>query len=108
MSLLTYPYLLLVFWYVEAPLKLLRFFVYFNTYIFHLLSIPLFFHTFFKPAKLEYRKGMVGISILLGIMAKSVLLFVDVFIFIPILIFEIAFFIAFLAYPVLPIYVLIR
>ena len=108
MSLVLYPLLLLKFWYVEAPLGLLKFFIYLNIYILHLLSIPLFLNTFFKPAKLEYRKGLIGFSIMFGIISKSFFLFADFFLFIPILIVEVVFFLAFLAYPLMPFYILLR
>lgn len=108
MAFLVYPYLLVTFWYIEAPFKILRFFGYLNIYLLHLLSVPLFFRTFFKPAKLEYRKGLIGFSIAFGMLIKSVLLFTDLVIFVFVLILEIVFFVLFLVYPILPIIFIFR
>lgn len=45
-------------------------------YIANLLSVPLLLRTFFKPLKSEYREGLVLFSVLMGIIVKSILLFI--------------------------------
>jgi hypothetical protein len=60
--------------------------------------------TFFKPWKNEYRKGLVGFSIFMGMVFKTMLIVADLVIFSFLLIFEIAGLILFLAFPLLSFY----
>lgn len=108
MSFLYYPFLLLLFWYVELPLKLLLLFGNLNGYVLNELSIPLFLKTFFKPAKFEYREGLILFSIVLGIAFKSVLIVAGLFLFAIVLVVEVIFFFFVLLYPLIPFYLLLR
>lgn len=105
MSIILLPLYILKFWYLEAPIALLYYFFSLNKAFFHLFSLPLMIRTFFRPWKNEYRKGLIGFSIFMGMAFKSIFIAVDIFIFSFLLIFEVILFIAFLAWPVLMFYV---
>ncbi|MEK9176340.1 MAG: hypothetical protein AAB520_02785, partial [Patescibacteria group bacterium] len=64
---LSLPFLFLKFWFLEAPLKLTKYFFSLNHAALQILSLPLMIRTFFKPLKNEYRKGLVAFSIGMGI-----------------------------------------
>jgi hypothetical protein len=89
------------FWYLEAPKELFLYLRALNNTVAHMLSIPLFLRTFFKPLKNEYRGDLVGFSIGMGMAVKSVLLLASLFLFTVFLLFEIAFYLLFLALPLL-------
>lgn len=76
MGYLLYPYFLVVFWYRDFFLGSVRRSAEIFVYIAELLSVPLLLKTFFKPLKSEYREGLVGFSIIMGIAVKSILLLV--------------------------------
>lgn len=67
----------------------------------HMLSIPLFLRTFFKPLKNEYRGDLVGFSIGMGIVLKSILILVGLLLFLAMLVVQGAFYLFFLALPIL-------
>jgi len=108
MGLTVYPLLLIRFWYLEAPKNLFRFFMQLNWYVMNMFSIPLFVRTFFKPAKLEYRKGLIVFSILVGMFVKLILISIFMTFVVALLLIEIVFFVFFLAYPLLPFYIFLR
>jgi hypothetical protein len=56
--------------------------------------------TFFKPLKNEYRKGLVGFSIAMGIVVKSFLIVADLAMLFLLVLFEITIFVAFVLFPV--------
>ena len=95
------PVLFLTFWYLEAPRSLMSYLLSMSNAFLHLLSIPLFLRTFWKPLKNEYRGDLVLFSITVGIILKSILLLTGMAIFILFLLFEIAFYLLFLALPIL-------
>ncbi|OGH21322.1 MAG: hypothetical protein A2958_00790 [Candidatus Levybacteria bacterium RIFCSPLOWO2_01_FULL_38_13] len=97
---LSIPIIFLKFWYLEAPIGLIRFFSSLNNSTLQLLSLPLLIKTYFKPWKNEYRKGLVAFSIAMGIFIKTFVISAELLIFFLILIFEILFFITFLFWPV--------
>ncbi len=103
-GLLFIPFNILKFWYIDAPVKLFIFFIHLNKAFFNLSSLPLMIRTFFRPWKNEYRKGLIGFSIFMGIVFKSMFIVADLFIFIFLVLFEIIVFIAFLAWPILAFY----
>ena len=70
------PFRFLLFWFIEAPVGLITYFIHVNTALLHYLSVPLFLRTFFKPLKNEYRAGLVGFSLAMGIAFKLCLLFI--------------------------------
>ena len=94
------PLIFLKFWYLEAPLGLISFFASLNNAFMQLFSLPLLVKTFFKPWKNEYRKGLVGFSIAMGIFVKTFVIIADVFLFLALLIFELIFIISFVVWPI--------
>lgn len=60
--------------------------------------------TFFRPWKNEYREGLVRFSIFMGIAFKSLFIFVGLFAFVFLLIFETAVFVGFLTLPIAAFY----
>lgn len=95
------PIAFLKFWYFEAPRELIGFFNSLNAAFFKLFGLIIFIKTFFKPLKNEYRKGLVGFSRWMGMGIKTILIIIDLIIFIPILFSEIIIIFAFLVFPVL-------
>lgn len=92
------------FWYLDAPISLLRYFGSLNKSFFNAFSLPLMIRTFFRPWKNEYREGLVRFSIFMGIVIKSMFIFADLFIFAGLVLVEFAIFIAFLALPLATLY----
>jgi hypothetical protein len=105
MSLVLLPFYILKFWYIEAPLNLLKYFYYLNRAFFHLFSLPLMIRTFFKPWKNEYREGLIKFSIFMGIIFKTMFIVADLFLFFFLVLFEIVVFVAFLAFPLAAFYI---
>jgi len=97
---LSLPLLLLKFWYIEAPYAIIVFFASLNRAFLRLFSLPLLIRTYFRPWKNEYREGLVGFSIAMGIFIKTFVIAADLFMFFTILITEVLLFIAFLAWPI--------
>lgn len=105
MRLILLPIYVLKFWYLEAPVLLFSYFLGLNKAFLHLSSLPLMVKTFFRPWKNEYRKGLVGFSIFMGIVFKTLFIIGDLFLFFAIIVFEIIVFAAFLAWPIATFYV---
>jgi hypothetical protein len=101
------PLTFLKFWYFDSPREMIGYFVSVNKAFLKLFSLPLLIKTFFKPLKNEYRQGLVRFSIIMGVMIKSVLIFVDVLLLMVLLAAEIAVFVGFLAFPILTVLLLI-
>jgi hypothetical protein len=99
-SFLALPGLFLTFWYIQAPKNILLYFGSLNKAFLQLVSIPLFLKTFFKPWKNEYREGLVGFSIGMGIFVKSMFLLVGTLFYLGLLTVELSLFLAFLLWPV--------
>jgi hypothetical protein len=57
------------------------------------------FKTFFKPWKNEYREGLVGFSIVMGMVMKSLFIFADLFLFTLLVLSEVSMFVIFLILP---------
>jgi hypothetical protein len=79
---------------------LTHFFASLNHAFFQLFSLPLLVKTFFRPLKNEYRQGLVGFSIGMGIAVKSGIILFDVTLFLLLLLIETLFIIAFLSFPI--------
>lgn len=94
------PFRFLLFWFIEAPLNLINYFFHWNNALLHYLSVPLFLRTFFKPLKNEYRGGLVGFSLAMGMVSKSVLLVTSTGILLVALILEIGIVISFVTLPI--------
>ena len=90
---------ILKFWYLEAPKNILNFFMSLNKTFMGVFSLPLMLKTFFKPWKNEYREGLVGFSIFMGMTIKSLFILADFVLLAGLVIFEIVFFIGFLIWP---------
>jgi hypothetical protein len=99
-GILLFPLIFLKFWYLEAPLNMLRFFASLNKAFFGVFSLPLMLKTFFKPWKNEYREGLVGFSIMMGMVMKSLFIFADLLLFILLISAEVIMFLVFLFLPV--------
>lgn len=95
------PFTFLKFWYIEAPLGILGFLTSLNTYLMELFALPLCLRTFFKPLKNEYRQGLVGFSVGMGIFVKTILISIDLLIFICLFLLESIIILSFLAFPVI-------
>ncbi len=95
------PFALLKFWYFEAPFGILQLFDSLNRAFLQLFSLFLLVKTFFKPLKNEYRKGLVGFSIGMGMVVKTCIIIADLFLFSLLLVFELFILLLFLTFPVL-------
>jgi len=100
------PFIFLKFWYIDTPREMLGFLASFNTYFMELFALPLCLRTYFKPLKNEYREGLVGFSIAMGILFKTVLILIDLIILACILIFECIILLSFLVFPVITVLLL--
>lgn len=100
------PGLFLYFWYLEAPKQLFSYFLSLNNALLHMLSVPLFFRTFFKPLKNEYRGDLVGFSIVMGMLIKTILILAGLFLFTVVGLFEIFFYLLFLTLPILTVLII--
>lgn len=100
------PILFLRFWFYEAPIGIVGFFKSFNHAFLQLFSLPLFLRTYFKPLKNEYRTGLVGFSIGIGIFIKTILIIVDSMLFILLLFIEGLFLSLFIIWPILTVFIL--
>ena len=94
------------FWYWEAPREIVLFFLSLNSSLNRLLSLRLFLQTFFKPVKNEYRKGLVEISIVFGVLIKGILIIVDVLFLLFLVIVEFCIVVLFLVAPIIPFFLL--
>ena len=96
---LSLPLIFLKFWYFEAPGALFSFFGSLNRAFLHLFSLPLLIKTFFKPWKNEYREGLVGFSIGMGMFIKTFAIAADLVILLSLLAIEVGIFVLFLLWP---------
>ncbi|OGH19043.1 MAG: hypothetical protein A3F31_01030 [Candidatus Levybacteria bacterium RIFCSPHIGHO2_12_FULL_38_12] len=94
------PLLCIKFWFFEAPNRLYTYFASLNSSLLQLFSLPLLVKTFFKPIKNEYREGLVGFSIVMGMAVKSVLIVVDLLFLFIVLTFELLILLVFLLIPI--------
>ncbi len=97
---LSLPLLVLRFWFLETPRNLIAFFASLNNAFMQLFSLPLFVKTYFKPWKNEYRKGLVGFSIAMGIFIKGAFIIVDALLLLILLIGEAVFMMSFIFWPI--------
>lgn len=106
MAILMYPIFLVIFWYKNVVAQTFEFLFSFLVYILNLLSVPILLKTFFKPLKNEYRQGLVGFSIIIGIFVKSILIVINFSLFIIFLFISLIIFFAVLLMPLLAAYIL--
>lgn len=94
------PLIFLKFWYLEAPRGLISFFISLNNAFLQLFSLPLLVKTYFLPWKNEYRKGLVGFSIAMGMFIKTFVIIADAFLLFALLMFEAIFMVSFIVWPI--------
>lgn len=80
-------------------MSLISYFHRINKAFFRYFSVNLLLRTFFQPIKNEYRKGLIGFSIMMGIIVKSGVIIASFILFIPILILEALVLVGFLVFP---------
>ena len=97
---LNLPLIFLRFWFLEAPRGLITFFASLNNAFLQLFSLPLLIRTYFRPWKNEYRKGLVGFSIAMGMFVKTFVIIADIVLLFALLIFELIFIISFVVWPI--------
>lgn len=88
------------FWFLESPVSLFKFFMSLNSAFLQLFSLPLLLRTYFKPLKNEYRKGLVGFSIAMGIIIKSFFIIADLSLLLVLLLGETTIFVAYVLFPI--------
>lgn len=97
------PVAFLKFWFLEAPRDILAFFGSVNSSFLRFSSLPMYIQTFFKPIKNEYRKGLVGFSVGMGMAVKTVFILLDLVIFSALLLIELGLLVTFIGFPFLTI-----
>lgn len=102
------PLLFVKFWFFDMPVGMVEFFFSLNSAFLRLFSLSLFVKTFFKPLKNEYRKGLVGFSICMGMFLKTILIVVDLILLFILSICELAIVLAFVLWPVAMVYLLFK
>lgn len=102
------PLIFVKFWFIDSPLEILRYFGYLNASFLRFFALPMMFTTFFKPLKNEYREGLVGFSIGMGMLVKTVLIIVELFLFGFLLTVEAIFIITFILLPFLSFLILFK
>jgi len=94
------PIIFLRFWFLEIPASVFRLFISLNNFFIQLVSLPLLIRTFFRPWKNEYREGLVGFSIGMGIFIKLFVILADIFLLLVLLFLEIIITILFFCLPI--------
>lgn len=97
------PFVFLRFWFIDSPKNLITIFVSLNNAFLQLFSLPLLAKTYFKPWKNEYREGLVGFSIGMGMFIKSFVIIADIILFLFIFLLEVLIILGFVLWPILTI-----
>jgi hypothetical protein len=100
------PFVFLQYWFIEAPRGFILFFSSLNNAFLNLFSLPLAIKTYFRPMKNEYRQGLVGFSIGIGIFIKTFVILADLLMFIVLLAIEFLVILSFIAWPFVTVWVL--
>jgi ATP-dependent Clp protease ATP-binding subunit ClpC len=103
-ELMVLPLQFLKFWFLDAPRNLIVIIISFNQAFLQLTSLTLFIKTFFKPWKNEYREGLVGFSIGMGMFIKTMFIIADTFLLLIFLILEILLVGGFIIWPIATIF----
>lgn len=98
------PFQFLRFWFVDSPNNLIIFFVSLNNAFLQLFSLPLLIKTYFKPWKNEYRQGLVGFSVGMGIFIKTLVILADIVLLLLLLLLEFLFVLGYISWPILTIF----
>lgn len=104
---LSIPLLFLKFWFIDAPLRLINYYLTLNRAAMEFLSLPLMLRTFFVPLKNEYRKGLVIFSIVMGMIIKTILISLSIFVMLILIAAELGILAFFVAWPFLAFYLLL-
>jgi ATP-dependent Clp protease ATP-binding subunit ClpC len=94
------PFQFLKFWFTESPKNLVIFFASLNSAFLQLSSFGLLFKTYFKPWKNEYRQGLVGFSIGMGMFVKTIFIIADIVVLVILFLLEILFALAYVLWPI--------
>jgi len=97
----------LKFWFMEAPVGLMEYFASLNTAAMKLLSLRILLLTFFKPWKNEYREGLVGFSIAMGMAVKSMFILFDLGVLLGLFVCETIVIALFVSWPIVTIAILV-
>jgi hypothetical protein len=95
------------FWFIEAPVGLMEYFASLNTAAMKFLSLRILLVTFFKPWKNEYREGLVGFSIAMGMIIKSMFIVFDIVVLVALLLVETAMIALFVSWPIITVSMLV-
>jgi ATP-dependent Clp protease ATP-binding subunit ClpC len=98
------PLQFLRFWFFDSPRNLIAIIISLNQSFLQLTSLTLFIKTFFKPWKNEYREGLVGFSIGMGMFIKAMFIVADTFLFLILLLLEILLLGGFIVWPIATIF----
>ena len=93
------PIIFLRFWFFDLPIAVSNFFISLNKFFIQLVSLPLLIKTFFRPWKNEYREGLVGFSIGMGIFIKLFVILADIFLLLVLFSLEIVVVLLFFCFP---------
>lgn len=108
LGILSFPSILFKFWFFEAPVSLVEYFASLNNAFLELFSLPLLVRTYFKPWKNEYRKDFIMVAIGLSIIIKTFIILADLLLFLLLIVLELIFILAFLAWPIATVLFLFR
>lgn len=108
MEFVLYPFLVISFWYYDGFKSVCHFIMEINRYCLELLSLPLLFKTFFHPIKNEYRGDLVGFSIAMGVVIKTILICFSLCAFVLLLLVELSGLVGYLLVPLIPFYLIIK
>ncbi|SRR5258708_3943574 len=104
--LISLPFIFLRFWFLEMPKSIIAFYGSLNHSFLQLFSLPLVLKTYFRPWKNEYREGLIGFSIGMGMFVKTWVILVDLLLLVLLLAGEVISIFLLLLLPLISIYVL--
>lgn len=91
------------FWFIEAPKGMIDYFFSFNSTAMKFLSLGVLARSFFRPWKNEYREGLIGFAIFMGVIIKSLIIFFDLILLLIFIILELLLIFIFVSFPVITI-----
>ncbi len=96
---LTSPFNFIFWWFLESPKIVFKILYFFLATTIHLFGYKSLFKTFFKPWKNEYREGLVGFSLIMGMATKSSLIFIETILILFLVVIEVIVFATWLLLP---------
>lgn len=103
---LSLPLTFFAYFFIELPLSVMRYFISLNKAFLQLFSLPLIIRTFFVPWKNEYRSRYIPVALGLGITIKTMVIFVNIVLFILLLLCELLFVLFIMLWPIVTILLL--